>query len=125
MILDTNAVSAILSGDAAIAEVLSSSARHHLPTIVIGEYRYGLARSKKRRSLEPWLDRLEAESIILPVDAQTARCYANVRNALRRKGRPLPENDVWIAALSVQHGLEVVSADRDFDAVEGVVRVGW
>lgn len=50
---------------------------------------------------------------------------AKVREKLLRKGRPLPKNDFWIGALSLQHGLPTVSADGDLDAIDGVVRVGW
>lgn len=125
MILDTNAVSALLAGDTELAEVLQGSTRHQLPSIVLGEYRYGLQRSRKRRRIEPWLDELERESEVLVVDAETARSYAAVREALRKEGHPIPENDVWIAALALQHSLPVVSRDVDFDAVEGLRRVSW
>ena len=125
MILDTNAVSAIFAGDEDIALVLDGALRHHVPAIVLGEYRYGLKRSRKRRSLQSLLDRLERESIVLVVDGETAKRYADVRDALRRQGRPIPENDLWIAALALQHRQPVVSQDAHFDAVEGVRRVSW
>jgi tRNA(fMet)-specific endonuclease VapC len=125
MILDTNAVSAIFAGDEGVAAVLESAVRHHLPTIVLGEYRYGLRRSRRRRSLEALLDRLERESIVLWVDGMTAKHYADVRDALRKQGRPIPENDVWIAALAIQHRQPVVSQDAHFDAVEGLRRISW
>ncbi|MBI4614988.1 MAG: type II toxin-antitoxin system VapC family toxin [Planctomycetes bacterium] len=125
MILDTNAVSAILSGDPAIAAVLEGDRRHHLPAIVLGEYRFGLSGSRWKRRIEPWLERLERESTILVVDEHTARSYAAVRRELGSKGRPLPENDVWIAALAVQHRLPVVTRDQHFDHVPGVRRVSW
>ncbi len=125
MILDTNAVSALLVGDAVLGERLAGADRHHLPVVVIGEFRYGLARSRHRDSLEPLLDTLILESVVLPVDAETARVYAQVREELRAAGTPIPENDVWIAALSRQHGQGVVSADRHFDQVAGLDRVAW
>lgn len=125
MILDTNAVSALLAGDSALAEQISGVDRHHLPVIVIGEYRYGLARSRHRRSLALLLDSLIRDSIILPVDESTSSFYADVRNELRERGRPLPENDVWIAALARQHDEPVVTKDKHFDEVEKLRRVGW
>lgn len=125
MILDTNAVSAIFAGDEDVASVLDGAVRHHVPAIVLGEYRYGLKRSRRRRRLQLLLDRLELESIVLAVDGETAKHYADVRNALRRQGRPLPENDVWIAALALQHHQPIVSQDAHFDAVEGVKRISW
>ncbi|NOY94229.1 MAG: type II toxin-antitoxin system VapC family toxin [Deltaproteobacteria bacterium] len=93
--------------------------------IVVGEYRYGLARSRKRRSLLALLDRMEQESILLVIDAETAKHYARVREELRKIGRPIPENDVWIAALAMQHREPIVSRDTHFDFVPGVTRLSW
>lgn len=125
MILDTNAVSALLAGDEALSAVLGSEPRHHLPVIVLGEYRYGLLRSQRRASLETLLDFLAAESFVLAVDEPTSRAYAAVREELRQAGTPIPENDVWIAALARRHSLPVVSRDGHFEAVAGLERRGW
>ncbi|MEO1368591.1 MAG: type II toxin-antitoxin system VapC family toxin [Acidobacteriota bacterium] len=125
MILDTNAVSALLSGDPALAERLANADRHHLPVIVVGEYRYGLMRSRHRRQLGLLLDSLVRESIVLRIDENTARSYAEVRDELRTSGRPIPENDVWIAALARQHGEPVISRDKHFEAVQGLRVISW
>ena len=125
MILDTNAVSALFAGDPAIERLLATAERHELPVVVIGEYRYGLARSRHKKRLGTLLDELARESLMLDVDERTAHAYATVRESLRKKGRPIPENDVWISALALQHGLEIASRDAHFDEVDGVVRVGW
>ena len=125
MILDTNAVSALLIGDPHIETLLGASERHELPVVVVGEYRYGLMRSKFRKKLGRLLDDLILESVILPIGVATADAYALVRERLRRKGHPIPENDVWISALALEHGLDVASRDAHFDAVEGVRRRSW
>jgi tRNA(fMet)-specific endonuclease VapC len=125
LILDTNAVSALFAGDPSIPGVLDAEEQHHLPVIVIGEYRYGLSRSRHRGRLGRLLDLLILESIVLPLDVETAHCYATLREDLRRGGRPIPENDIWVAALSAQHGLPIVSRDVHFDEVAGVERVSW
>lgn len=125
MILDTNAVSALLTGDPSLEGMLTGVSRHHLPTVVIGEYRYGLARSRLRDRLEELLTLLISDSIVLPIDLASTRQYAKVRNELRAQGTPIPENDVWIAALARQHGLPVVSRDEHFDHVPRLVRHGW
>jgi len=98
VIFDTNAVSALFAGDADLELLLQDETVHQLPVIVIGEYRYGLARSKHGRQLEHLLDLLIEESEVLVIDEGTTRHYANVRQQLRRAGTPIPENDVWIAA---------------------------
>lgn len=125
MILDTNAVSAVLGGDSDLDDLLAGTDRHHLPTVVIGEYRYGLQRSRRRDHLEDRLAILISGSVLLPIDLATTFHYARVRNELTLVGTPIPENDVWISALARQHDLPVVSRDRHFDRVSGVQRRGW
>lgn len=125
VILDTNAVSGLFAGDPVLEELLEQEEVHHLPVIVIGEYRYGLARSKHGQHLERLLNLLIEESIVLPIDEETTRHYAEVRQHLRRAGTPIPENDLWIAALAHQHALPIVSRDTHFDLVEPAVRRSW
>lgn len=125
MILDTNAVSASLGGDKSIADVLRVSSRHHLPLPVIGEYSFGLLALPGQRRYADLFRRLEAESIVLLPDRSTAEHYASIRLELKQTGRPIPENDVWIAALARQHDLAIVSNDRHFDLVPGLRRLGW
>jgi tRNA(fMet)-specific endonuclease VapC len=125
LILDTNAVSALLVGDPALGAVLETEPRHHLPVIVIGEYRYGLSGSRHRDHLQRLLETLIRESIVLLIDETTAATYSRVRDELRHKGRPIPENDVWIAALARQHRQPVVSRDGHFDYVPDLQRVAW
>lgn len=125
MILDTNAISDLLEGNTALAALLGRTPRHELPVVVIGEYRYGLARSRRRRTLLPLLEELIRESTVLPIGVETAAAYAVVREALRAQGTPIPEHDVWISALAVEHGLDIVSRDREFDHVAGIRRRGW
>ncbi len=125
MILDTNALSALFEGDENLAAILAGQERLHLPVIVIGEYRYGLLRSRHRKSLGQLLDLLVGNSTVLPVDAGTAASYAEIRDELRRKGTPISENDIWIAALARQHELPVVSRDQHFELVARLDRRFW
>ena len=125
MILDTNALSAFFDDDRDLLALLANTPEVHLPVIVLGEYRFGLRGSRQRRTLLPKLDALEADSSVLDVDASTARNYAEVREELRQVGTPIPENDIWIAALARQHALELVSRDAHFDCVRGVRRKVW
>jgi len=125
VILDTNAVSALFVGDPELAKILAVDARHHLPVVVIGEYRYGLLRSRHRQRLEKALRTLIRESMVLPLDEATATNYAAIRDELRRAGRPIPENDIWIAALARQYRQPIVSRDQHFDHLPDLVRRGW
>jgi tRNA(fMet)-specific endonuclease VapC len=96
-----------------------------LPVIVLGEFRFGLRGSRKRSVLEPQLDFLEATVRVLDITRETASVYAAPRFDLRQRGKPIPENDVWIAPLARQHGLAILSHDAYFDAIPGLQRVSW
>jgi tRNA(fMet)-specific endonuclease VapC len=62
---------------------------------------------------------------VFQIDTNTARVYADVRRELKIASRPIPENDIWIAALARQHGLDIVSKDDHFEHVNGVTRFSW
>ena len=125
MLLDTNAISAWAEQDTGLLGVLRGDRPWYLPSIALGEYRFGVVSSTRRAILEHWLERVEAACIVLAPDAETARRYALLRDAVRRSGAVVPYHDLWIAALAEQHGLEVVSRDAHFDHIPHVRRVGW
>jgi predicted nucleic acid-binding protein len=125
VILDTNALSALLDGEPEVQSILESAAEIFLPVIVLGEYRFGLIRSRARKPLETLLGRLQGMATVLAVDDETVRPYAEIRDELKQVGTPLPSNDVWIAALARQHELPILSRDAHFDAVKRVKRLGW
>ena len=121
MILDTNAVSAFFDG---VPEV-EQAVRLFVPAIVIGEYLCGLLSSLERAEREVRFRGFCASCQTLRIDEDTAEYYSSVRHRLRLVGRPIPENDIWIAALARQYGQRILSNDRHFDVVNGVSRTGW
>ena len=125
MILDTNALSAFVDGDAGVGDVLRMQVRAAIPVIVLGEFRYGIAQSKQRASYEAWLESNLFHFDVLSVTDETAISYAALRVALKRSGRPIPANDAWIASLALQHRLPVLSRDEHFDVVPGLSRTSW
>ena len=125
MILDTNALSAMADGDPTLELVLRQAADIVVPVIVLGEYRYGIRQSRNRKLYERWLVEVISNCRVLAVDENTAVQYAEVRDGWKRSGRPIPGNDLWIAALVLQHGLPLLSRDRHFDSVAGLKRVVW
>jgi tRNA(fMet)-specific endonuclease VapC len=125
MILDTNALSAFADDIRPVVQQIATADELHIPVIVLGEYRFGIATSSRRREYEAWLTRGRAFWNVLPVVEETATYYAAIRLQLKRAGAPLPANDVWIAALAQQHDLPVLTRDAHFDAVPGLTRLSW
>jgi predicted nucleic acid-binding protein len=125
LILDTNALSAVADNEPAAVRIFSQAATIELPVIVLGEYRFGIAHSRRRNEYEKWLGELIAATRVLPVDDETSSQYADIRAELKKAGQPIPSNDLWIAALSRQHRLPLMSQDGHFDAVEDLKRIGW
>jgi tRNA(fMet)-specific endonuclease VapC len=125
VILDTNAISAMAEGDTALEKVLPEVASQFIPVICLGEYRAGVIQSKARKELERWLAMVEQSRGVLRVEVNTAHFYAGIIVDLRMRGRMIPINDVWIAALALQHDLPVLSRDSHFDEVKNVRRVSW
>jgi tRNA(fMet)-specific endonuclease VapC len=125
LILDTNALSAAAEEHAGVIVILASVQQLALPVVVLGEYRYGIAQSQHKARYRRWLDGLITDCLVLDVTEQTTHHYAIINVELRQAGKPIPTNDLWIAALCRQHGLPLLSRDRHFDVVPGIQRVGW
>ena len=125
MIVDTNALSAVVDQAPGITEALDRAQQAAIPVIVLGEYRFGIAQLRRRDAQERWLLASLPAYIVLEVDFTTTQFYAEIRLELKRAGKPIPSNDLWIAALSRQHRMPILSRDRHFDAVPGIRRVTW
>lgn len=125
MLLDTNAISAIGEKDGAIMDILAKAESIVLPFAAVAEFRYGLLGSKRPGPGLLLLERLSESAGICFPDPETIVHYAWISDHLKRKGRPIPHNDIWIAALARQHSLEILSRDTHFDSIEGISRIGW
>jgi tRNA(fMet)-specific endonuclease VapC len=125
VILDTNAISAMAEGDTDLERILPDVPWQFIPVICLGEYRAGVIRSRAREELEKWLRELEESRRVLLVERETAKFYADIVADLRSRGCMIPMNDVWIAALALQHDLPVLSRDEHFDQVKRLRRIPW
>jgi tRNA(fMet)-specific endonuclease VapC len=125
MILDTNALSAAADGNPAVITHLARANQVAIPVIVLGEYRYGIAQSRNRAAYANWLKGLLIDCLVLDINQSATHYYAEITLELRRKGTPIPTNDIWIAALCRQHALPLLSRDRHFDLVAGNKRIAW
>ncbi len=124
MILDTNALSAFVDGDAGVGDVQPGQDRAAIPVIVPGEFRYGIAQSGRRSSYEASLESHLIHFEVLPVTDETAVAYAALRVTLKRAGQPIPANDAGSPPWPCSR-LPVLSRDAHFDAVPGLDRKGW
>jgi len=125
LILDTNALSAAAGREPAALKVVAGAERLAVPVIVLGEFRLGIAQSRHRADYEAWLREWIGAVTVLDIDEETTRHYAAIGLELKRAGKPIPANDLWIAALCRQHALRLVSRDRHFDLVPGLRRLEW
>lgn len=122
VLLDTNAYSEMLKGSPTVADAIRRASRVVFSTVVAGEllhgFRNGTRYEQNLDRLRTFLERPVVE--VLPVSMVTAERFAIVTTALKKKGRPLPTNDVWIAAHAFESGAELLSFDLHFAEVDGL-----
>ncbi len=125
ILLDSSAYSHLKRGDRRIAEIVRGSEEILLSTIVIGELLYGFRKgSRLERNLKELHGFLSSPYVtVMTVSFTTADRYARIAASLRAKGRPIPANDIWIAAHALEAGADLVSYDRHFDQIDGLVLV--
>jgi tRNA(fMet)-specific endonuclease VapC len=122
--LDTNRLTDLFQGDSNLAELLSSCDEVWLPLIVLAEMKAGFYGGAQRVRNEALLQALLSRptvDILLP-DRETAEHYSRLFVQLKRAGTPIPDNDLWIAALALQHNLSLVSRDAHFDRIPQLLR---
>lgn len=124
-LLDTNIVIALFAQDKSVNDQLMQASSVFIPSIVMGELYYGARNSNQWQENLGRLDEFATENVILNCNLETARYYGIIKHQLKVKGRPIPENDIWIAALAMQYGLSVVSRDDHFGAVDNLSSVSW
>lgn len=123
--LDTNILIALFGGDESVVGRFAESDELFVPSIVLGELYYGAYNSARVRQNVARIETLKRATTVLGCDGATAAQYGQTRQRLRRKGKPLPENDIWIAAVALQHELTLVTRDAHFTAVEGLSLEVW
>jgi len=115
--LDTNRITDLFRGDTELAERLGTCEEIWIPLVVLGEIKAGFRGGAEQRRNEMLLSRLLAKTtvgVLLLSDA-TAEHYARVFVQLKRAGTPIPDNDLWIAALVLEHNLLLITRDRHFE----------
>ena len=112
--LGTNQAIAVLNGIGNAGPWVKEFAAVYLPVAVVGELRFGALNSQRVSANLERIEQLITRCQILDVNVATAMIYARIRLGLKQKGRPIPENDVWIAALCIEHNVPLATSDRHF-----------
>jgi tRNA(fMet)-specific endonuclease VapC len=123
--LDTNIIIALFADEALVKQNLALADAVFISSIVIGELFYGARKSGRITANLSRIDEFTSSNTILNCDTETARRYGEVKNRLRIKGRPLPENDIWIAALALQYDLTLITRDAHFQEIEDLRLIAW
>ena len=122
MLLDSNAYVRLMQGSEKVAGIVRRAEEVLLSTVVLGEllygFRHGSRYERNARAMRAFLD--NPYVTVVPVGKTTADRYSRIAASLRAKGRPIPTNDIWIAAHAMQTGADLMSADRHFGHVDGI-----
>jgi len=122
LLIDTNIYSNLLKGEKEILAILQKANEIGIASISIGEllsgFKGGSKEQRNRKELEEFLD--SPRVTVYSIDEFTADFYAEILYGLRKTGKPIPTNDIWIAATAFQHGFKLYSKDEHFKNVAGL-----
>ena len=124
-LLDTNILIALIAGEVSVTQAVAGAPAVFVPAIALGELYYGARKSARPGQTLQIIERLGASAAVLSCGAETAQRYGALKARLRASGTPLPENDLWIAALALEHDLTLVTRDAHFALVPEISTVTW
>jgi tRNA(fMet)-specific endonuclease VapC len=116
--LDTNQAIAVLNATGDTTAWIQTFTDIYLPVVVIGELRFGALNSGRAAQNLRRIEQLVSRCRVLDATVGTAEVYARIRLHLKQKGKPIPENDLWIATLCVEHDLPLATSDVHFAEVD-------
>ena len=124
-LLDTNIVIDLFNNDKKVIDWILGINEVYIPNVAIGELYYGFLKSTRKKDNLNDLEDLIISSSILDTDINTSKIYGEVKNKLRIKGKPIPDNDIWISAIAIQHSVTLVTRDRHFENVDNISLEVW
>ncbi|MEW6455118.1 MAG: type II toxin-antitoxin system VapC family toxin [Acidobacteriota bacterium] len=124
-LLDTNIIIAFLNGDKEISLKITEAEKIYTSVVVIGELLFGADNSRNPKENREKILEFIKFCEVLPIDIETSKMYAELKTVLKRKGRPIPENDIWIASNALQHQLIISTQDEHFLEIESLRIEKW
>ncbi len=124
-LLDTNIITAWMKGEKEIADHIEKASVVYIPIIVLGELYYGAAYSTQVQKNTAVVKKLSGRYKILLIDEEATIEYGKVKAALRAQGSPIPEYDIWFAAIALRHNLNLVTRDKHFNGVSKLKLKPW
>lgn len=124
-LLDTNIIIALFAGEIPVQQKIEQANEVFVSAIAIGELYFGALNSLRTDENLQRIESFAAANAVLTCDEETARHYGAIKNTLKLKGKPIPENDIWIAAIAIQHDLVLVSRDTHFQVIEDLNLQSW
>jgi len=125
VLLDTNIIISLFAEEKSVLDSLNKAEGVFVPSIVIGELNFGARKSTRVQENLERINIFVASNVILSCDAVTAFYYGRVKEELRKKGKPIPENDIWVAAIALQHDLTLITRDEHFKEVAELTIESW
>ena len=124
-LLDTNIIIGLFASDENIVGQIKKAKELFIPSIALGELFYGAEQSAKKEINKNKIEAFAKASIVLHCDADTAKHYGSIKSRLKKNGTPIPENDIWIGALTVQYKLRLVTRDNHFRHIDAIISEEW
>jgi tRNA(fMet)-specific endonuclease VapC len=124
-LIDTNTAIALIARKQSLLDMLQAGDVFFVSSIVLGELYYGAQNSARVQDNLGTVAQFAADRMILACDTLTAEWYGKIKKAQRSKGRPIPDNDIWIAATALQYDLILLTRDAHFNEVEGLTLLDW
>jgi tRNA(fMet)-specific endonuclease VapC len=123
-VLDTNVITKLLDKDPAAIALVQKIESYFTSSVVVGELYYAAVNSSKQETnFRNFREALSCMAII-PIDDDVCMAYAEIKMGLKRIGKPIPENDIWIAACARVHNLSIATFDRHFSEITGIEIIG-
>jgi tRNA(fMet)-specific endonuclease VapC len=124
-LIDTNIAIALLANDPGVLQRIRIRLQTFASVVTLGELYYGAIKSARSSENLESVENFRQRMAVVEIDVETARRFGTVKGQLRRRGRPIPDNDVWLAATALRHDLIIATRDAHFEIVEHLRIERW